>query len=159
MMPRQANTLSVAATPARTQIDVMRSRGVRHGDVIDTGCFALNPTTSLASDHFPYFATVFSFPRQLVPEPPALTLVGACGGLVVAARRPLLGATRSTAGDGPITPPAAKDGLGGRSPEARAAFWPGSAGRQEMSAVAPAARQPRSVLACRRGASEGQHTS
>jgi hypothetical protein len=118
-------------------------------DAVADGAFIVSLTTRTALDHFPYFATV-----QFVPEPPAPTLVGACGGPAVALGQPVLGVARCTVGHRPTTPPAANGALGGRSPAVRAAFWPGCAGGQGTNAVASAARRPRSVLA-RRAAVSG----
>lgn len=140
------------AQAAGSQIDYVWYRGVGSWNVVEAGIFLVNPTTRIASDHFPYLTVV-----EFVPEPSAMAMVGSCAGLIVVLRSHATCGAPCGNGQSSRTPPGAKGGLGGRSPAAQAAFW-GLRPAAGEAAAAAGGRRLCEVRTCR-GVAGGQHKS
>jgi hypothetical protein len=105
-------------TPRASQIDYVLYRNPDQWRVVEEGNFIVNLKTRDASDHYPYLVVM-----QSVPEPPALSMLGLCGGLMVMAGRPSAYTSRFNTEQSPITPPRANGrALGGKSPAGQAAL-------------------------------------
>jgi endonuclease/exonuclease/phosphatase family metal-dependent hydrolase len=96
---------ATAAAPANgrgSQIDYMLYRQAQSWRLPTPGNFIVDKTTQIASDHFPYLAVV-----ELLPEPSALAMVGACAGFIVMFRPSMPHHAASTVCDALRTPPGA----------------------------------------------------
>jgi endonuclease/exonuclease/phosphatase family metal-dependent hydrolase len=70
-------TTAAPAYPRAAQIDNVFYRSSGQWNVIEAGNFIVNPTTQVASDHYPYLVSV-----ELVPEPAgAVVMIGLLAGL------------------------------------------------------------------------------
>jgi endonuclease/exonuclease/phosphatase family metal-dependent hydrolase len=111
-------TASRTTISRATQIDFVLLRSPQWR-IVEPGNFTVNFTTSAASDHYPYLTAV-----TLIPEPSTQSIVAGCSFLVCRACR--RGQTDCRRRAAPchecVTPPCAKDDLGGSSSEAQAAF-------------------------------------